>query len=48
MLMHIVSATQIQTLDGGNQRGQQLLDAMLTQGWQSAVDLDAGDALTAF
>ncbi len=45
MLMHLVSATQIQTLDGGNERGQQLLDAMLTQGWQSAVDLDAGDAL---
>ncbi len=48
MLMHVVSATQIQTLDGGNERGQQLLDAMLTQGWQSAVDLDAGDALAAF
>lgn len=45
MLMHVVSATQIQLLDGGNERGQQLLDAMLTQGWQAAVDLDAGDFL---
>lgn len=48
MLMHVVSATQIQTLDGGNERGQRLLDAMLTQGWQSAVDLDAGEFLQAF
>ena len=48
MLMHLVSATQIQTLDGGNERGQALLDAMLTQGWRSAVDLDAGDFLTHF
>ena len=48
MLMHVVSATQLQTLDGGNDRGQRLLDAMLTQGWQSAVDLDAGEFLSAF
>lgn len=48
MLMHLVSATQIQMLEGGNERGQQLLDAMLTQGWQSAVDLDAGDFLDQF
>jgi hypothetical protein len=48
MLMHLVSATQIQMLEGGNDRGQQLLDAMLTQGWQSAVDLNAGDFLDQF
>lgn len=48
MLMHVVSATQIQLLEGGNERGQQLLDAMLTQGWQAAVDLDAGEFLGAF
>lgn len=45
MLMHVVAATQLQTLSGGNDRGQALLDAMLTQGWTSAVDLDAGDVL---
>jgi thiamine kinase-like enzyme len=48
MLMHLISATQIQTLDGGNERGTRLLDAMLTQGWQSAVDLNAGEFLDQF
>ena len=48
MLMHLVSATQIQLLDGGNDRGQQLLDTMLTQGWQAAADLDAGAFLSSF
>ena len=46
--MHLVSATQIQLLDGGNDRGQQLLDTMLTQGWQAAADLDAGAFLSSF
>ncbi len=45
MLMHIVSATQIAILEGGNERGQQLLDAMLTAGWTAAVELDAGEFL---
>ncbi len=48
MLMHLVSATQIQTLDGGNERGNRLLEAMLTQGWQSAVDLNAGEFTSQF
>lgn len=48
MLMHVVSATQVQLLDGGNERGQALLDAMLSQGWQAAVDLDAGAFIAEF
>lgn len=46
MLMHLVSATQIAVLDGGNERGQQLLDAMLTAGWTAAVELDSADFLS--
>lgn len=42
MLMHVVSATQLAVLDGGNARGQKLLDAMVTAGWTAAVELDAG------
>ncbi len=45
MLMHVVSATQIAVLDGGNARGQQLLDAMITSGWTAAVELDSGSFL---
>lgn len=45
MLTHIVAATQVAVLDGGNERGQQLLDCMLTWGWTAAVELDAGDFL---
>lgn len=45
MLMHLVSATQLQVLAGGNDRGADLLASMLTWGWQSAVDLDAGELL---
>ena len=45
MLMHVVSATQLAVLDGGNTRGQQLLDAMVTSGWTAAVELDAGSFL---
>ncbi|MEM9036333.1 MAG: phosphotransferase [Actinomycetota bacterium] len=42
MLMHVASAPQLAALDGGNERGQALLDSMLERGWQAAVDLDAG------
>lgn len=45
MLMHLVSATQLQLLSGGNERGRRLLDSMLTWGWQSAVDLGSGEFL---
>lgn len=45
MLMHVVSATQLAVLDGGNARGQQLLDAMVTAGWTAAVELGAGEFL---
>lgn len=42
MLMHVASAPQLAALDGGNERGRQLLASMLVRGWQAAVDLDAG------
>lgn len=41
MLMHLVSATQLVVLDGGNERGRQLLDNMLQAGWTSAIELDS-------
>jgi hypothetical protein len=45
MLMHVVSATQLVVLDGGNDRGRQLLDNMLQAGWTSAIELDSASFL---
>ncbi len=41
MLMHFAAATQTAVLEGGNDRGQRLLDSIVTRGWTAALDLDA-------
>jgi len=42
MLMHLISATQMAVLEGGNERGQRLIESMVERGWTAGLDLDVG------